>query len=129
MEPTSQTVKELDESNEIANIKKIEAALFLSARYLSLKELVLLTDINPLMLKDLLEKLIQKEYNYKDYSFCADQECGNDSQHSFNVELNAVSYYERTEMLSGCFTTGSILNDLCDRGIIKKGKYLIKVCW
>jgi len=59
---SSQTVKELEESKEIENIKKIEAALFLSARYLSLKELVLLTDINPLMLKELLEKLIQK-YN------------------------------------------------------------------
>ena len=60
MKPTSQTVKELDEIKDIENIKKIEAALFLSARYLSIKELVLLTDVNPLMLKELMEKLIQK---------------------------------------------------------------------
>lgn len=59
---TSQTAKELDESREIENMKKIEAALFLSARYLSLNELVLLTDINPLMLKELIEKLTEK-YN------------------------------------------------------------------
>ncbi len=59
---SSETVRDLDESNEIENLKKIEAALFLSARYLSLKELVLLTDINPLMLKELIEKLIEK-YN------------------------------------------------------------------
>jgi len=46
-------------------MKKIEAAFFLSARYLSLKELVLLTDINPLMLKELIERLAQK-YNNAD---------------------------------------------------------------
>lgn len=62
---SSETIKDLDEHKEIENIKKIEAALFLSARYLSLKELVMLTDINPLMLKELLEKLIEK-YNRED---------------------------------------------------------------
>lgn len=60
----SKTIKEIDEEKEIENMKKIEAALFLSARYLSLKELVLLTDINPLMLKELMEILI-KNYNNK----------------------------------------------------------------
>tara|TARA_Y100000310_G_scaffold220089_1_gene221538 strand:- start:32 stop:712 length:681 start_codon:yes stop_codon:yes gene_type:complete len=60
---SSETIKELDETKEIENLKKIEAAFFLSARYLSLKELVLLTDINPLMLKELIEKLIQKYNN------------------------------------------------------------------
>lgn len=59
---TSKTQKELDEIKEIENLKKIEAALFLAARFLDLKELVLLTDINPLMLKELIEKLIDK-YN------------------------------------------------------------------
>lgn len=62
---TSKTQKELDEAKETENLKKVEAALFLSARYLSLKELVLLTDINPLTLKELIEKLIQK-YNDED---------------------------------------------------------------
>ena len=62
---SSQTIQELDESNETENLKKIEAALFLSARYLSINELVLLTDINPLMLKELMEKLIEK-YNNKE---------------------------------------------------------------
>lgn len=62
---SSESVKELDEDKEIENMKKIEAALFLSARFLSLQELVLLTDINPLMLRELLEKLIEK-YNKDD---------------------------------------------------------------
>jgi len=59
---TSKTVKELENEKEIENLKKIEAALFLSARFLNLQELVLLTDINPIMLKELIEKLIDK-YN------------------------------------------------------------------
>ena len=60
---SSETIKELDEDKELENIKKIEAAFFLSARFLNLKELVLLTDINPLMLKELIEKLAQKYNN------------------------------------------------------------------
>ena len=59
---SSETIKEIDESNETENLKKVEAAFFLSARFLNLQELVMLTDINPLMLKEILEKLIEK-YN------------------------------------------------------------------
>ena len=62
---SSKTIRELDEEKEIKNMKKIEAALFLCARFLTLKELVLLTDINPLMLKELIAKLIEK-YNNRD---------------------------------------------------------------
>jgi len=57
MDLTSQSQKELDNSSEIKNLKKIEAALFISARYMEVKGLVELTDINPLLLKELLEKL------------------------------------------------------------------------
>ena len=64
---SSQTARELDEARDIENLKKIEAALFLSARYLTLNELVMLTDVNPLMLKELIEKLIEK-YNIDDSS-------------------------------------------------------------
>ena len=58
-----ETTKELENEKEIENIKKIEAALFLSARFLDLQELVMLTDINPLMLKELMGKLISKFNN------------------------------------------------------------------
>ena len=58
----SEITKELEEENEIENMKKIEAALFLSARFLDLQELVMLTDVNPLMLKELMGKLVGK-YN------------------------------------------------------------------
>jgi len=62
---SSKTVKEIDEAKEVENLKKLEAALFISARFLNLQELVMLTDINPLMLKELIEKLIEK-YNKED---------------------------------------------------------------
>jgi len=57
---SSQTIKDLEETKDKENMKKIEAALFLSARFLSLQELVLLTDVNPLQLKELLEKLTER---------------------------------------------------------------------
>jgi len=54
---TSESQKALDMAEEQKNLKKVEAALFISARYLTIQELVELTDINPLLLKELLEKL------------------------------------------------------------------------
>ena len=62
---SSETLNELDENLEIESLKKVEAALFISARFLNLQELVMLTDINPLMVKELLTKLIGK-YNRED---------------------------------------------------------------
>ena len=58
--PTSKTTQELDETNETESMKKIEAVLFLSARFVNLQELIMYTDINPLMLKELLAKLTEK---------------------------------------------------------------------
>ena len=62
---TSETAKELEENRENENMKKVEAALFISARFLNLQDLIMLTDINPLMIKELLNKLIAK-YNRDD---------------------------------------------------------------
>jgi segregation and condensation protein B len=59
MEISSESQKEIDMSHEIKNLKKVEAALFISARYLNIQELVGYTDINPLLLKELLDKLKQ----------------------------------------------------------------------
>ncbi|MFH0831308.1 MAG: SMC-Scp complex subunit ScpB [archaeon] len=38
-------------------LKKVEAALFISARFMSVDEMVMLTNINPIMLGDLLKEL------------------------------------------------------------------------
>lgn len=59
MELTSKSQAELDIASEAKNLKKIEAALFIGARYISIKELVEYTDINPLLLRELLDKLRQ----------------------------------------------------------------------
>ena len=62
MELTSRSQEQVDEAEEIKNLKKIEAALFIAGRFLSLQELVAFTDINPILLRELIEKL-QEEYN------------------------------------------------------------------
>ncbi|MEK6800725.1 MAG: SMC-Scp complex subunit ScpB [Nanoarchaeota archaeon] len=60
---TSENIQELDSEIDIENQKKVEAALFLAGRLMSLQELVSLTDINPILLKKTLYDLKDK---YKD---------------------------------------------------------------
>ena len=60
MDISKESVEELDEVREVENRKKVEAALFISGRYLSLKDLVTLTDINPILLRKLLDDLSDK---------------------------------------------------------------------
>ena len=64
---SSKGQEELDNAEEIKNLKKAEAALFISARFLSVQELVSYTDINPLFLKELLDKL-REIYNERDFA-------------------------------------------------------------
>ena len=42
--------------------EKVEASLFISAKFLTLQDLLMLTDINPIMLKEILHKL-EKKYS------------------------------------------------------------------
>jgi len=58
---SSKAIGEIE--NEKDKMKKIEAALFVSGKFNSVQDLVSLTDINPLLLKELLVKLEDK---YKD---------------------------------------------------------------
>lgn len=60
MELTSESQEEVDSAEEVKNLKKVEAALFIAGRFLSLQELVTLTDINPLLLRELIEKIIER---------------------------------------------------------------------
>lgn len=57
---TSESAQEMDSAREQENMRKVEAALFVSGKFMSLKELVALTDINPLMLRDVLRTLEEK---------------------------------------------------------------------
>lgn len=63
MDISRESIEEIDQAAEVENLKKVEAALFIAGRYLSLQELVSLTDVNPLLLKKILEDLSDK---YKD---------------------------------------------------------------
>ncbi len=65
MEPTSKTIVEIDEAKEKEDVKKIEAVLFVSGRFLSMQELISLTDLNPIIIQELIEKL-QEKYNKQD---------------------------------------------------------------
>ncbi|MBU0466566.1 MAG: SMC-Scp complex subunit ScpB [Nanoarchaeota archaeon] len=60
---TEKSVEELDTEIEFENLKKIEAALFLAGRFMTIPELITLTDVNPILLKKMLSDLQDK---YKD---------------------------------------------------------------
>jgi segregation and condensation protein B len=57
---SSSSAKDIDDAIETENSKKIEAALFIAGKFLSVKELVSLTDVNPILLKKILEDLKDK---------------------------------------------------------------------
>ncbi len=62
MEFGKETTDELDSARELEDLKKLEAAMFISARFMSLQELIALTEINPIILRGLMDKLSEK-YN------------------------------------------------------------------
>ena len=54
MEVSSATIQEIEESKEKENLRKLEAIFFVSGRYLSMQDLVSLSDLNPIILKELI---------------------------------------------------------------------------
>ena len=60
MEGSKQSIEEIDGERERENLKKVEATLFIAGKFLSLKELVALTEINPILLRKILEDLAEK---------------------------------------------------------------------
>ncbi|MEX0932790.1 MAG: SMC-Scp complex subunit ScpB [Candidatus Pacearchaeota archaeon] len=59
------TVEEIEDSQEKEDLKKLEAIFFISGRFLTMQELISFSDLNPIMLRDLIEKLKEK-YNTDD---------------------------------------------------------------
>jgi segregation and condensation protein B len=57
---SSSTAEEIDFAKEKEDLKLLEAVLFVSAKYLNMSELVALTDLNPIVIRELLEKLKDK---------------------------------------------------------------------
>jgi len=63
--PTSKTLREIDETREKEDLKILEAVFFISGRFLSMQELISLSDLNPIIIGDLIERLKDK-YNKED---------------------------------------------------------------
>ena len=60
MAVSSKTINEIDEAKEKEDLKILEAVLFVSGRFLKIQELIVLSDLNPAVVQDLLEKLKEK---------------------------------------------------------------------
>jgi segregation and condensation protein B len=63
---TESTAKEIEtefEINEVEAQEKVEASLFIAGRFLTLQEIIMLTDINPITLKSILYNL-EKKYSH-----------------------------------------------------------------
>ncbi|HJX50126.1 MAG TPA: SMC-Scp complex subunit ScpB [Candidatus Nanoarchaeia archaeon] len=58
----SKTIREIDEAKEKEDLKTLEAVFFISGRFLSMQELISLSDLNPIIIGDLIERLKDK-YN------------------------------------------------------------------
>lgn len=63
MHVSKESIEEIDRGIEEENMRKVEAALFISGKFMSVQELVAFTDVNPIVLKKVLEDLSEK---YKD---------------------------------------------------------------
>lgn len=59
-EITSKTLDELEHEKEKENIRLLEAIFFISGRFLNMQELISLSDLNPLIIREMLEKLKEK---------------------------------------------------------------------
>ena len=59
-EDVYEEMDEVFEEKERELEEKVEASLFISAKFLNLQELIMLTDINPIMLKEILKRLERK---------------------------------------------------------------------
>jgi len=62
-----ETIDEMDDEAEKENIRKIEAILFVSGRFLNMKDLISLSDLNPIIIREVMEK-IKTDYEKKDTS-------------------------------------------------------------
>jgi hypothetical protein len=76
------------------------------------------------------EKIIEKEYGFKEYSIPASEEVGNDITLEFTVD-GEMDKWEK-EAVAGkkeMYSTRLYLNDLARQGKIQKGEYLVRISW
>ncbi|PIN92198.1 SMC-Scp complex subunit ScpB [Candidatus Pacearchaeota archaeon CG_4_10_14_0_2_um_filter_31_10] len=80
--------------------QKIEAILFIAARFLTLTELVRLTDINPLSLKEALEKLKEKLNNDENSALKIVTQ-GEDENLKYKMDVKPEFHYLINKLASG----------------------------
>lgn len=56
----SKTFDEIDEAKEKEDLRILEAVFFVSGRFLSMQELISLSDLNPILIRGLIDKLREK---------------------------------------------------------------------
>ena len=61
-EETAEQLDNVFDEKELEIEERVEAALFISARFMNLQDLIMLTDINPIMLREILHRL-EKKYS------------------------------------------------------------------
>ncbi|MDP2672199.1 MAG: SMC-Scp complex subunit ScpB [Nanoarchaeota archaeon] len=57
---SAETIEEIEEAKQKENLKKLEAIFFVSGKFLTIPELISLTDLNPIILRDLIDRLKDK---------------------------------------------------------------------
>lgn len=77
-----------------------------------------------------LDQLISKEFGI-DYECVPYEEWNNDESHQFNVEAESMDAYDLKKFAKQKYDymTRSLLNELCFRGKIEAGEYIVKVSW
>ena len=58
--PTSKTVEEIEGAKQKEDLKILEALFFVSGKFLNMQELIAFTDLNPIILHDLIDRLKDK---------------------------------------------------------------------
>lgn len=81
-----------------------------------------------------LEDFIEENYNVE-YNIIAGEETGNDEYLSYTIKNEYLTNYDYlnlrkwTETGNGMYLLSNILQDLCVKGLIEEGNYLIHVSW
>jgi segregation and condensation protein B len=60
---SEKSIETLDSETKEENAKRVEAALFIAGKFVTLQELITLTDVNPILLKKILSDLQDKYKN------------------------------------------------------------------
>lgn len=83
-----------------------------------------------------LEAFVQATYpDAREYSFAADTEGGNDSVHSFDLDGSPLDEWGQKKVVDFAagkhvrFVTRYLLQDMCARGLIPAGNWLVHMSW